>query len=152
VISTIRLAGDFEYRRHAIAFQPAGAATGDAGVERFWEAVEGSYPLGLAEAETAQRSQGSDWVAILSGRSRQLLVSWKVAGHERIDVAESFDPGKRTRVNLVQPRSAVISLSMRLTAGRSGTFTLASLHYASPKPTGMAQIQQSAKRLIERWA
>lgn len=151
VISTIRLAGDFEYRMHAVTFQLPRATARNVASEAAIEAVEGSYPLGLAEGGEAERSQGPGWIAIRSRRSGHLLVSWTVSGHERIETAEHFDPRKQTRVNLVHARAAVISLSATLAPGGPGAFTLASLHYASPKPQPIKQIHRQAKTLLERF-
>jgi hypothetical protein len=152
VVSTIRLAGDFEFRRHAVAFESAGATESSTAPRVAGEALEGSYPLGLLEGEEAERRTGPTWMAIRSTRSGNLLVSWRVAGHETIRVAHDFDPKKRTRVNLVHPRTAVLSLSKRLDLSTGGTFTLTSLHYASPKPAEMEQIQAQAEKLLRQWS
>ena len=113
--------------------------------------LEGSYALGLAEAEEPKQQQGRGWVAIWSARSRKLLVSWRVAGHDAIEVLRAFQPGDRSPVNLVYPRMAVISLSKRLDDLQAGPITLTSLHYASPKPARMDLIQTQARDLIQRW-
>jgi hypothetical protein len=149
VVSTVRLAGEFEHRSHLLSFQaaPAGEPPGQQTIE----ALEGSYPLGLAEDEEARREQGPGWVAIRSARSGKLLVCWKVSGHEAIEVLHGFSPENRARVNLVYPRMAVISLSRRLDLAGADALTLASLHYASPNPMRLAQIQSRAQELIQRW-
>ncbi len=151
VVSTIRLAGEFEHRSHLLSFEAAPGAEAGAADHKLIEALEGSYPLGLAEAEEPERQEGPGWVAIRSTRSRKLLVSWKVLGHEAIEVVQSFQPGQPSRVNLVYPRMAVISLSTRLELAKVGRTRLTSLHYASPKPMEMEQIQARAQELIQRW-
>ncbi len=92
VVSTIRLAGEFEHRSHLLSFRPAPAAEPEAAGQEIIEALEGSYPLGLAEEEEPERQQGPGWVAIRSARTRKLLVSWKVSGHEAIEVLQGFPP------------------------------------------------------------
>ncbi|HXG56913.1 MAG TPA: DUF2264 domain-containing protein [Vicinamibacterales bacterium] len=151
VISTIRLAGDFEYRTHAVTFQRRDATGAVPLDEGAIDAVEGSYPLGLAEGEDEEQRQGAGWMSIRSRRSGALLVSWTLTGHERLHTASHFDPARRTRVNVVHPRVSVISLSTRLEPGVSDVVRLTSLHYASPKPEGMTQIHERAKTLITRW-
>ena len=151
VVSTIQLVGEFEHRSHRLSFQAAPAAELDRAARAIIEALEGSYALGLAEEEEPERQQGPGWVAIRSARSRKLLVSWKVSGHEAIDIVQGFTPENRPGVNLVYPRMAVISLSKKLESARPNAITLTSLHYASPKPMSMDQIQMQAQELIQRW-
>ncbi|MDO8539223.1 MAG: DUF2264 domain-containing protein [Opitutaceae bacterium] len=149
VSSTIRLAGDFEFRRHVIELSNAAAVGPGAG--RI-QAIEGSHALGLADREEVDRVPGADWTAIRSRRSGKLLVGWKISGHEAIDVVQDFDPKKEPRVNLVDPRVAVLSWSKQFKGVAAGsTIELTSLHYASPKPEPMERIYAHAARLIRRW-
>jgi hypothetical protein len=150
VASTIRLAGEFEQRTHLLKFQTPRAVEPEATRPKIIELLEGSYPLGLTEAEESVRQQGLGWVAIRSARTQKLLVSWKVSGHEAIEVLQGFPPENRSGVNLVYPRMAVISLSRKVDSTRADPTTLTSLHYASPNPMGMEQIQRRAQQLIQQ--
>ena len=150
ITSTIRLAGDFEFRSHAIVFESVKTGTGTESDGPI-ELVEGSYALGLREGEEPERRVGPTWAAIRLLQSGKLLVSWRVAGHDSIRVAHEFDSTKRSRINLVYPRTAVLSLAKRLVPARENMIALASVHYASSRPAGMEEIQVQAGKLIGRW-
>jgi hypothetical protein len=149
LVSTIRLMGEFEHRSHRLSFPGAPVADPHAVRQEIVEVLEGSYPLGLAEAEEPEQEQGPGWVAIRSARSRKLLISWKGSGYEAIEVLQRFHPEAPSCVNLVHPRMAIISLSKKLVVGAVDAIRLTSLHYASPHPMGMDQIQRRAQELIQ---
>lgn len=150
VISTIRLAGEFEYRSHRLVFE---AGPAQAAVALAMEVVEGSYPLGLAVGAEAEKQAGPDWLALRSAAGGTLLVSWRLAGHDRIEVAGNFDPAHQANVNLVYPKVAVITLSRALDrAAGTGPLVCTSLHYASRRPAPMADIQRRARELMAIWS
>lgn len=151
VVSTVRLAGDFEYRNHHLSFKAAPSPEPDAAGRQLIEVLEGSYSLGLAEDEDVESEQSPGRIAIRSTRTRTLLVSWAVSGHETVEVLTGFPPEDKPRVNLVHPRMAVVSLSKKVAVASADTLTLTSLHYASSKPMRMGQIQARAQELIKTW-
>ncbi len=151
VTSTIRLAGDFEYRHHSVAWRPVTAP--DAKEERAKpvEFVEGSHALGMEEGEVPHRREGPGWLALHSARSKQLLVSWYGVGYGRVEVAESFDPERRTRVNLVHPRAAVMAFVHPVDALWIGLMDFTTIHYAGLAGADLETLHAQAKTLIDRW-
>ena len=76
VVSTIRLAGEFEHRNHLLSSPVASLAEPNPAERQLIEALEGSYPLGLANSEEPEKQQGPNWLGLRSQRTRKLLVSW----------------------------------------------------------------------------
>ena len=130
VTSQIAIRDEFEERRHTIAL-PAGAEPG-----RF-EAVEGSYALGLARESDLEPESGAGWQSIRSRASGYRIVTWNQADYDALEVSRSFDPSGRKNVNVISPFMAVNTLRKKLAAPRT---ELASLHYASPSPLDMTAI------------
>ncbi len=139
VVTSVRLAGDFEWRKHEVTFAMPVSAT----------AMEGSYALGLAEGEETEKQVGEGWLALRS-KEGKLVVSWRVAGHEKAEVVRAFGPAKQESVNIVYPRMAMVSLSKKIGKDEKQV-TLVSLHYASPRPMGMEKIQEKAGELLKKW-
>jgi hypothetical protein len=153
VISTIRLAGDFEFRSHAASFEPLGDLNDPASIRNHaLKIAEGSYALGLAEGEKPQITHGPKWTAIRSQRSGKLLVSWAGSGFDGLEVLTKFPPDDEPRVNLVASRMALISVFKDTAVPLLTRFRLTSLHYASPKPLPMEAIQERGWELLARWA
>lgn len=138
VTSRIQIAGEFERRRHVVDFPE------DAGHLRI-DAVEGSYPLGLGQGESAEREVLSHSVLLRSPNSGAFLAGFKMSGYDRIDVVESFGKDASGPVNLISPRMAVITLRAPLRPGRN---VLESLHYASPRPLPRLEILRQALNLM----
>jgi hypothetical protein len=139
VTSQVRLAGEFEFRRHVVTLDAASA--------RGWELVEGSYPLPLGASETPAQEKGANWVS-LRNNNGYAVAAWRLEGHTSADVASSFDPKQQTRVNIVHAKSAVIGLGATLDRAET-VFT--SLYYASPKPPPWKEILSKAAELAKRW-
>jgi hypothetical protein len=138
VTTRLRIIGEFEERTHAIT-APAAA------VDRV-EFLDGSYPLGLRVDEKYDRQQGPDWTSLRSDNTG-LLISWKISGYDKIEVAEAFEE-KNLTVNIAHPRMAVISANGNLSGKR---MTLGSLHYASPKPMDHAEVLKRGGELVAAW-
>jgi hypothetical protein len=137
VSSRIRLDGEFEGRVHTI-LNPEALQ----GMEV--DLLEGSHALGLRTGEKADETRGADdWRLLRSPRTGYAVASWRIAGYDALDVAESFEESGNTRVNLVYPRSATITLVTRL----PGAARFASLHYASPKPLSLDEMLRRARAL-----
>lgn len=140
VRSRIRLLGDFEERTHGITV-PAGVHSVEV------EILEGSHALGLQEDESFEDRHGESWRCIRSRRSGHCLVTWKLAGYEKLNVAEWFEETKRTRVNIIYPRMAVNTLIGRVPE----QVEFASLHYASPRPMELEAILRRGEELAAGW-
>jgi hypothetical protein len=123
VVSEIDIAGEFERRRHQVK--------GADGLE----ALEGSAALGLrsGEAFTADRGQ-------LRNPSGHAIASWNLAGFDAVERTEEFH-GRRDG-NVIYPRAAILTMRAKWIPA-----TLASLHYASPKPLAAAELEAAAKKL-----
>jgi hypothetical protein len=141
VTTVTRVFGDFQLRTHVIT-------ASDATVAAAMEVLEGSYALGLAADEEAEVQRGEGWLAVRSTKTGCGLVTWKLAGHDGLDVASSFDPEKRTGVNVVYAKSAVITLRSKLSAGE---VRLACLHYASPRPMATEDVLMHGARIVAEW-
>lgn len=139
VTTQVRLAGEFEFRRHVVKLDPAATAS--------WEFVEGSYALPLRENETPAQEKRPEWIS-LRNNNGYAVAAWRLTGHTAADVASSFDPKHQTRVNLIHPKSAVIGLSAKLDRAEA-VFT--SLHFASPKPPPWEDVLSKAAELAKRW-
>ncbi|MBA3672070.1 MAG: DUF2264 domain-containing protein, partial [Gemmatimonadaceae bacterium] len=140
VATRIRLSGEFEGRTHAITV-PAALH----GVEI--DLLEGSHALGLREGERVETTGSDGWRMLRAPRSGYAVASWELRGGRGMETTESFDESGDTRVNLVYPRSATITLAGTL----SGATTLASLHYASARPLRLAAVQSRARTLTALW-
>jgi hypothetical protein len=119
VISEIDILGEFERRRHHIQ-----------GAEGF-EALEGSAALGGSFTSDGAK---------LRNPSGHLIASWNLAGFDTIEPTEEFHA--RRDVNVIYPRTAILTLR-----AKSSPTTLASLHYASPKPLATSELEAAAKKL-----
>lgn len=107
--------------------------------------LEGSYPLGLKEGELPEKEQEKEWMQLRSAQSGMLVASWALSGYgEPLTYVQSFEESGRKNTNLLAPQNAVITLKSKLAAQ---TLTLASLHYASPKPRPRQEILERATAL-----
>jgi hypothetical protein len=140
VSSRIRIDGEFEGRFHTI-LDP----TVLHGMEV--DVLEGSHALGLHGDERAASRGAESWRVLRSPRTGCAVATWRLAGYDALDVTESFDERGDTRVNLVYPRSATLTLATRL----PGATTFASLHYASPKPLSHDEMLRRARDLMDAW-
>jgi hypothetical protein len=138
--SIVRLDGEFEGRTHTILHPDAlnGLAV---------DLLEGSHALGLRQDERAESHASADWRLLRSPRTGYVVATWRLAGHENLDVAESFEESGNTRVNLVYPRSATLTLTTKL----PGATSFASLHYASPRPMPRDAMLRRAQELATAW-
>ena len=73
-----------------------------------------------------------------------MAATWNRGGYQEMETVQSFDESGRRNVNLVHAESAVNSLRGVLRATET---RWASLHYASPKPPGEAEVQKQAAGL-----
>ena len=137
VTTQVRLAEEFEFRKHTVQADPAALAG--------WQLVEGSHALPLADDETPHAVNGSSWIAI---RNRQdyAVASWRLRGHAASHLASGFDPQQQTRVNIIHPKSAVIGH-----AGPLNALVFTSLYYASPKPRPMEALRKAAAAILKRF-
>jgi hypothetical protein len=142
VTSQVRLAGEFELRRHTINADGAALAG--------WSMIEGSHALPLGEDEAPQQKVGGDKWLLLRNKSGYAVASWRLAGYAASDVATSFDPTKQTRVNIIHAKSAVIGHTAKLDDD-SPVVTFTSLHFASPKPPDDEEISRRARELLSKW-
>lgn len=139
VVTRVRVWGEFEYRRHAV-FAPQEAI--NAGVEM----LEGSPALGLQRGEQFEKNNGDGWLSVRSPHSGALVVSWKGRGYEQIEAVQSFEETMRRNVNVVYAEMAVNTLRAKISEA-GGVF--ASLHYASPSPLRLTELQREARRLLK---
>lgn len=141
ITSRIRLEGEFEFRTHRLEF------SGDA--PEGWEAVEGSYPLGLSKEEKYKERVGKEpWHSIQNTANGSIVFVQKIVIDQVGEkTTESFGDGE-ARVNIVYPRMAVLTVACPL-KGRK--MTLRSVHYASPKPLPLVEIEDRAAELIRKW-
>jgi hypothetical protein len=117
VTTQVEYAGGTETRRHTIVLPPGVAA----------EAVEGSYALGLAEGERAERGVKGNRLWLGPARSGLAVVSWHDRGWERSEVAEV------EKRNVVYAHSAVNTFRATLHEGRN---ELVSRHWSGRKLPG----------------
>jgi hypothetical protein len=105
------LLGDFEHRTHEITV-PDGLADGT------YEVVEGSYALGLTHDEKPAESK-TDRALVLRAPSDGYVVGagWK-GPYEPGRMDEWFEETKKTKVNIVLSRMAVVTLVAPLTRRR----------------------------------
>jgi hypothetical protein len=139
VTTQIRLAGEFEFRKHVLKAHMAAVAG--------WQMIEGSYALPLGESEELDPSAARNWIQLTNGRGH-MAISWRMAGWESSEVVTSFDPQKQTRVNIVHRRCGVIS---HFAALDKGATEFASLHYASPNPGIAEPNDEDVTGLLKRW-
>ncbi|MBA3514583.1 MAG: hypothetical protein H0T77_09440, partial [Pyrinomonadaceae bacterium] len=138
VTSRIRIDGEFEYHTHVV----------DSPVEAIGkgiEIVEGSYPLGLMSGEKLEQDNAAAWQLIRSSSNGHLIVTWNVAGYEKIEVTTSFDEDSPRSVNAVYRYMAVNALRANVAATR---ISLTSLHYASPRPFNKREILLRGAQLV----
>jgi hypothetical protein len=133
VESRVRLDGEFEGRSHKL-LNPEALRGLDL------EILEGSHALGLREGDAAQVETGEGWRSLRSPSTGYRVVSWQLGGYTALAGGES-------RENLVYPRAAVNTLSVRL----PGPTTFASLHYASPKPLELRDVLRRGRALAAKW-
>lgn len=136
VLSTVRVAGEFEARKHIVTAPPEAVHAGI-------EVIEGSAALGLSQGEAFEQEREPRWLAIRT-RDGRLVATWNMAGYERLEVAQSFEETGRRTVNIVYAECAVNTLRAKLASDRS---TFASLHYASPRPLARAELMRAAEKL-----
>ncbi len=141
VTSRIRVDGEFECRTHVVNAPVKAVGKGI-------EIVEGSYPLGLMSVEELKQERAAAWQLIRSPRTGHLIVSWNVAGYEKMDITTSFDEDSPRSVNAVYPQMAVNALRANVTATR---IHLSSLHYASPLPLNKEEILRRGAQLAASW-
>lgn len=136
IATTARLIGEFEHRTHEIV-APEGIESGA------YEVVEGSYPLGLTKDGTFENAQLESGRSIKSADGA-LVAAWNVSGYGPAKIAEWFEETKQTRVNIVHPRMATLTLVAPIDGPRT---KVACLTYASPKPLPAAAIAKRATEL-----
>ena len=141
VTSRIRVFGEFEERTHNITAPPGAAHSGI-------EVFEGSYPLGLAEDAEYEEECGEGWQWLRSRHTGHTVVTWNLLGYERLTADTAFAENGRRDVNLFYPRMALNTLTAAVAAER---ITLASLHYASPRPLDKKDIFHRASELATAW-
>jgi hypothetical protein len=140
IVTTVRLAGEFELRQHVI--QADKATLGK------WTLVEGSHALPLASDETPTEIARDNW-RIIRNRGGYAVATWNLDGYGGAEVATSFGPRRESRVNILHPKTAVLGLSAQLASAATLVFT--SLHFASPKPPENDDILRRAGQLLSRW-
>lgn len=140
VTTQVRLAGEFELRKHVVHADDVASLVG-------WQLVEGSCALPLDVDEAPRQSTGDNWLS-LRNRRGYIVASWRLGGFASSDVASSFDPQRQTRVNIIHPRCAVIGH-----VGQLGfePLVFTSLHYASPKPLSHGATLHAAEQVLDRW-
>jgi hypothetical protein len=137
VVTQITLDGEFEKRTHIV--------TAPAAALNKVEILEGSSVLGLMDNESYERAAAPPRGQILrSPHSKLLIVSWNIAGFDRLEATETFDKDVPANVNVIYPRMVINTLRKQLTSERT---TLVSLHYASPRPLKMRELRRQAARL-----
>ncbi len=142
VESRVRLAGELEGRVHTL-LDPESLRGMDI------DLLEGSHVLGLRTGERAEEHGGREWRVLHSPRTGYAVASWPIAGYQDLEVAESFEENRDTRVNLVYPRGATITLIAKFPL--PGTTRFASLHYASPRPMPRVELQRRAREQAAAW-
>lgn len=140
VESRIHLDGDFEGRFHTIL---DGHALDGLGMDL----LEGSHALGLGRDERADSQADGRWHLLRSPRSGYAVATWLLSGYDSLEVAESFEESGNTRVNLVSPRGATLTLRAKL-----GAQSFGSLHYASPRPLPRAELLRRGEELAMAWS
>ncbi|MBW3553174.1 MAG: DUF2264 domain-containing protein, partial [Gemmatimonadetes bacterium] len=140
VLSRVRLIGEFDERVHTIL-----SPVPPEGIEV--EALEGSHALGLREGEAYEDHHSGAWRYLRSRRSGHAVATWSLTGYDRLSAVEWFDESRNTRVNIIHPRMVVNSLEGRL----GGPTTLASLHYASPRPIELEVLLRRGEELAAGW-
>jgi hypothetical protein len=134
VVTRVRLVGDFEHHEHRITAPQE--AVGKIIV------AEGAYALGDdGSADDAQDENAGTW-AVLQSRFGTVGM-WRLRGHERLE---------RRRVeglNLVHRRTRGLWAFCAIAAAQT---TVATLHYASPKPPHKNEIARLGNELAKRWA
>lgn len=138
----IRMAGEFEFRRHTI--QAGGGAAMDG-----WEIVDGSYALPLAHDEAIQEASANNW-RMVRNRKGYMVVIWRLGGYRTDELATAFGPTKESRVNILHPKIVVLGNTAKLGAG--GPLVFSSLHFASPKPPSREAIDGQSDALLKRWS
>ena len=76
--------------------------------------------------------------------SPHAIAAWNVSGYAAPEIVEWFDETKQTRVNIVHPRMAVLTLVAPIDGPR---MKVASLTYASPKPMAADELEKRAAEL-----
>jgi hypothetical protein len=138
IASTVRFVGEFEHRAHEIV-APDGVEAGA------YEIVEGSYPLGLTiEGNFNDASLDGGGRCLRGVNSPHAIAAWNVSGYGAPQISEWFDDSKQTRVNIVHPRMAVLTLVAPIVRPR---MKVASLTYASPRPLPTEEIAKRAGEL-----
>jgi hypothetical protein len=138
----VRLAGEFELRRHTLHADQDGGLAG-------WNLIEGSHALPLAMGETFDVIAADNWRRIRN-HAGYLIAAWNLGGYTSGELGTTFDPQKQTRVNIIHPKVVVLGLGAKLdTAGHPAVFT--SLYFASPKPPDDTTLRARAAALLSRW-
>jgi len=139
VLTKIRLIDhEFELRTHDIFAPPESLG--------HIETAEGSYPLGLpSDGKYITESDGKRTTIRAAGADGPVIAAWRIRGHDRETIAETFDPTKRQVINLIHARVAVIVLSSPLVLAKT---RLVSLHYASMKPLAPPALAARANEII----
>jgi hypothetical protein len=139
IATTGRLIGEFEHRVHEIV-APDGIEPGA------YEVVEGSYALGVGDDDAFEQGTAGTGRFVKSPAGH-LVAAWSVSGYGEPTVAQWFDEGKQTRVNIVHPRMAVLTFAAPIGGPRT---TVACLTYASPKPLPPEELTRRAAELRSR--
>lgn len=137
VRTRLRILGEFEERVHEIE-----APEGAVGIEM----MEGSYPMGLGEGEEVASNSIDERMLLRSAKRGALVATWKGRAFDSFEITRSV--GEQTRVNLIYPRMAVITMKGRITGPK---MTLTSLHYASAKPIEEKLMLEQAKEMMAKW-
>jgi hypothetical protein len=137
IATNIRIKGEFELRTHTIE-SPAAALD--------IEIREGSYPLGLAEGDSATSKTSHNRTLLRSIRRNALICAMPVNGFDSAEVIDSV--GDQKRINVIYPEVRIIVLKGKITAP---TMTLTSMHYASSKPLEENEMMEQARELLKRW-
>lgn len=135
VESCVEVDGEFQLRTHRIVAPTEAVLSGI-------EILEGSYPLGLEGDETAQKKSGHGFLMQRSRNSGYVVASWSGNGYGDPEPAQGLE-----KANLIYARNAVNTLRAVITMPG---LELSSVHYASPRPLGMAALQQKARELLSR--
>ena len=117
VVTTLRLAGEFEARVHEV--RGAGG----------FEVLEGGCALGLEDGEEPRGAHS------LTARNGYMIAAWNLGGFDSLTVETV------SGANVIWPRAAVLTLR----AKGADQMTLRSLHYASPKP--LAALEDRAREI-----
>lgn len=140
VLTRVRIRDEFEGRFHTV-LNPEALSGLDL------DLLEGSHALGLGEGEVADTRLEGDSGILRSPRTGFVVASWRLAGYESVTVHESFEESGNTRVNMVHPRGATLTLTSKL----PGPTGLASLHYAGARPLPAAELSRRARALASEW-